>query len=151
MKLLKYSLLPVAACASALATPAYAEAGDTFVRVRAIMVAPTESSGGILRTFPTEEVKVNNSIMPEIDITHMVSNNVGLELIAATTKHNASGITGTRWPSTRSSRVTAYTDRAEGAAVELVLYYTPPWASSLKALRNLEANLADLHARQIRK
>ncbi len=31
---------------------------------------------------------------------------------------------------------------AEGAAVELVLYYTPPWASSLKALRNLEKILA---------
>jgi len=31
---------------------------------------------------------------------------------------------------------------AEGAPVELVLYYTPPWASSLKALRNLEKILA---------
>jgi len=27
---------------------------------------------------------------------------------------------------------------ADGAVVELVLYYTPPWTSSLKALRNLE-------------
>ncbi len=33
--------------------------------------------------------------MPEVDITHMVSDNVGLELIAATTKHNASGTSGT--------------------------------------------------------
>lgn len=73
----------------------HAEAGDTFVRVRAIMVAPTESSGGILPTFPTEEVKVNNSVMPEVDITHMVTNNVGLELIAATTKHSTSGTSGT--------------------------------------------------------
>lgn len=95
MKLLKYSLLPVAIATSAISAPAFAEAGDTFVRVRAIMVAPTESSGGILPTFPTEEVKVNNSIMPEVDITHMVTNNIGLELIAATTKHNASGKTGT--------------------------------------------------------
>lgn len=90
----KYAVLPAIA-ASALASPAYAKAGDTFVRVRAIMVAPTESSGGILPTFPTEEVSVNNSIMPEIDITHMVSDHVGLELIAATTKHNASGTSGT--------------------------------------------------------
>lgn len=49
-----YSLLPIAVAASAFATPAFAEAGDTFVRVRAIMVAPTESAGGILPTFPAE-------------------------------------------------------------------------------------------------
>jgi outer membrane protein len=90
---LKLALLVGAAMFSS--SIAHAEAGDTFVRVRAIMVAPNESSGGILPTFPTEEVAVNNSVMPEIDITHMVTNNVGLELIAATTKHNASGTTGT--------------------------------------------------------
>ena len=95
MKLLKYIVMPAALAASAFATPAFAELGDTYIRLRGIMVAPTESSGGILPTFPTEEVKVNNSIMPEVDITHMVSNNVGLELIAATTKHNASGTSGT--------------------------------------------------------
>ena len=90
---LKTSMLVVAMALGASA--AHAEAGDTFIRIRGIMVAPTESSGGILPTFPTEEVKVNNSVMPEVDITHMVSNNVGLELIAATTKHNASGTSGT--------------------------------------------------------
>ncbi|WP_430442768.1 OmpW/AlkL family protein [Sphingorhabdus contaminans] len=90
---LKTSMLVVA---FALGTSAaHAEAGDTFIRVRGIMVAPTESSGPILPAFPTEEVKVNNSVMPEVDITHMVSDNVGLELIAATTKHNASGTSGT--------------------------------------------------------
>ena len=90
---LKTSMLVVG---MALGTSAaHAEAGDTFIRIRGIMIAPTESSGGILPTFPTEEVKVNNSVMPEVDITHMVSNNVGLELIAATTKHNASGTSGT--------------------------------------------------------
>lgn len=95
MTLAKYSFLSAAIAASALATPAFAQEGSTFVRVRAIMVAPTESSGGILPTFPTEEVSVNNSVMPEIDITHMVTDHVGLELIAATTKHRASGKTGT--------------------------------------------------------
>lgn len=94
MRILKYVTLPLMA-ASAFTAPAYAKAGDTFVRVRAIMVSPTESSGGILPTFPTEKVKVNDSIMPEIDVTHMVSDHVGLELIAATTKHNASGVSGT--------------------------------------------------------
>jgi outer membrane protein len=81
--------------ATASATPAFAEAGDTFVRVRGIMVAPNENSTGITPAFPTEEVSVNNSIMPEVDITHMVTNNVGFELIAATTKHSVSGTSGT--------------------------------------------------------
>ena len=33
--------------------------------------------------------------MPEIDITFMATDHIGFELIAATTKHSASGITGT--------------------------------------------------------
>ena len=41
-------------CSSGIA---HAEAGDTFVRVRAIIVAPNESSGDILPAFPTEEVE----------------------------------------------------------------------------------------------
>mgnify|MGYP003949299647 CR=1 FL=1 len=77
------------------ATPAMAEAGDTFIRVRGIMVAPNEDSTGITPAFPTETVSVDNAITPEIDITHMLSNNVGIELIAATTKHSVSGTTGT--------------------------------------------------------
>jgi outer membrane protein len=76
-------------------TPAFAGAGDTFIRVRGIMVAPNEDSTGITPAFPTEEVSVNNSVMPEVDITHMVTDNVGLELIAATTKHSVSGKAGT--------------------------------------------------------
>jgi outer membrane protein len=81
--------------AGILPSPAFAEAGDTFIRVRGIMVAPNEDSTGITPAFPTEEVSVNNSVMPEVDITHMITDNVGLELIAATTKHSVSGKTGT--------------------------------------------------------
>lgn len=87
-----------AAClltATALATPAYAEQGDTLIRVRGILVAPNEDSGSISPTFPGEGVKVDNSIMPEIDFTYMFSKHVGAELILATTKHHASGKTGT--------------------------------------------------------
>lgn len=94
MGIQKGKLLLATVIASAIATPAMAAAGDTYVRVRAIMVAPNEKSGGILPGLPTETVSVNNSIMPEVDITHMVSNNIGFELIAATTKHTASGVTG---------------------------------------------------------
>lgn len=93
----KYHPVRLAVIAALAMAPhtAYAAAGDTFVRVRAIMVAPNEKSGPILPTFPAEKVKISNSAMPEIDITHMVSDHVGFELIAATTKHNASGRTGT--------------------------------------------------------
>lgn len=78
-----------------ISTPALAEQGDLLVRVRGIMVAPNESSSGIAPTFPTEKVKVSNSVMPEIDFTYMLSKHVGAELILATTKHEASGHTGT--------------------------------------------------------
>ena len=81
--------------ATALASPAQAEKGDILVRVRGIMVAPNESSSGITPTFPAEGVQVNNSIMPEVDFTYMFSKHVGAELIVATTKHSASGKTGT--------------------------------------------------------
>ena len=76
------------------ATPAMAEAGDTFIRVRGIMVAPNEDSTGITPAFPAETVSVNNAVAPEVDITHMLTNNFGVELIAATTKHSISGTTG---------------------------------------------------------
>lgn len=78
-----------------IAAPAHAEAGDVLLRVRGIMVAPNESSGAILPGFPGEKARVNNSVMPEIDITYMATKHVGVELIAATTKHDMSGVRGT--------------------------------------------------------
>ncbi|MCJ8159747.1 OmpW family protein [Sphingomonas sp. LaA6.9] len=77
------------------ASPAQAEAGDVYLRLRGIMVAPNESSGSILPGFPGEEVKVDDSVMPEVDVTYMATDHIGFELIAATTKHAASGRTGT--------------------------------------------------------
>lgn len=75
--------------------PANAEQGDILLRVRGINVMPNEDSGSILPAFPGEEVSVNNSFMPEVDITYMATDHIGFELIAATTKHSASGKTGT--------------------------------------------------------
>jgi outer membrane protein len=87
-------MIAAAALLSA-APPAYAGAGDVYLRFRGIVVAPNESSGSVLPAFPGEKVKVNNSVMPEVDVTYMVADHWGLELIAATTKHTASGKTGT--------------------------------------------------------
>jgi len=85
-----------------LAAPAAAQspsgglsAGDKLVRLRAIIVAPQGGSSGISPTFPGEEVKVTDSIAPEIDVTYMATDHLGFELIAATTKHKAKGKTGT--------------------------------------------------------
>jgi outer membrane protein len=85
----------VGAATIAMAGTAQAAQGDVLVRLRAIDVIPTESSSSVLPSFPGEEVSVDNAIVPEIDFTYMVSDHIGLELIAATTKHHVSGKTGT--------------------------------------------------------
>lgn len=90
MKKIIFALLAAAAASQ----PAQAESGDVLVRLRGILVAPNEDSGSILPAFPGQEVKVDTSIMPEVDVTWMATDNIGFELIAATTKHNASGVTG---------------------------------------------------------
>lgn len=101
---MKTAILLAAAATAAIgfAAPAAAEsagtgisAGDVLLRARAIVVVPNESSGGITPTFPSEGVKLNNAVMPEIDATYMATDNIGFELIASTTKHTASGTTGT--------------------------------------------------------
>lgn len=93
--MMKLLFAPAAAAATLLAMPAQAKQGDVLVRLRAIMVAPNEESGSVLPGFPGEKVKVDNSVMPEIDISYMATDHIGFELIAATTKHTASGTTGT--------------------------------------------------------
>jgi outer membrane protein len=95
----------VVAAAMLVAAPAVAQAapvsdsplqrGAVLLRVRGIAVAPNEKSGGIVPTFPAEHVKVSTSVMPEVDVTYMASDRIGFELIAATTKHKASGRSGT--------------------------------------------------------
>ena len=71
--------------------PAQAKQGDVLARLRAIMVAPNESSGTIQPGFPTERVSVDNAVMPEVDFTYMFTDNIGAELILATTKHHVRG------------------------------------------------------------
>lgn len=99
----RYLLIPLAALSAA--TPALAQSdaqppagiakGDVLLRLRGIVVAPRDRSSGITPTFPAERTRVNASFMPEADITYMASDHLGFELIASTTKHHASGRTGT--------------------------------------------------------
>lgn len=84
-------LTAAALAAVVAATPAQAEQGDWLLRGRAIMVAPNDSSSGIKPSFPNEEVSVSTSFAPEVDISYFVTDNIALELIAATTKHDING------------------------------------------------------------
>jgi outer membrane protein len=89
---MKSILLAAAAVATvAAAAPAHAEQGDVLLRARAIVVAPTEDSGGVEPAFPNDGVSVTNSFAPEVDVTYFVTGHIGLELIAATTKHDVKG------------------------------------------------------------
>jgi len=98
---MKTVMLAAAVIAALWVSPAAAQdrtgltAGDVLLRLRGIVVVPNDSSSGIKPTFPTEHVKVDNAVMPEVDVTYMATDNIGLELIASTTRHNASGRTGT--------------------------------------------------------
>lgn len=73
------------------ATPALAEQGDVLIRLRAITVQPQEKVGPVLPTFPTSGGRITNAYAPEIDFTYMLTNKIGIELIAATTKHCIEG------------------------------------------------------------
>jgi len=89
---MKSILIAAAAlAATAAATPAHADQGDVLLRARAIVVAPTEESGGVKPAFPSDGVSVTNSFAPEVDVTYFVTDHVGLELIAATTNHDVKG------------------------------------------------------------
>jgi outer membrane protein len=89
------ALATLGAAMIAAAAPAHAEAGDFLVRGRFIVVAPQDGSSGITPAFPNDGVSIDTAYAPEIDFTYMVTNNIGLELIAATTKHSATGKSGT--------------------------------------------------------
>lgn len=90
-KFLLFSALTLVIGTVAAGSPARAEAGDWLVRLRGILVAPDDSSGPVLPGFPGGGAKVDNAVTPEVDITYMLTRNIGLELIAATSKHNATG------------------------------------------------------------
>lgn len=59
-------------------------AGDVLVRLRAISIMPQVRTSGTLSAL---NVDVNNAIVPEIDFTYMIRDNVGVELILGTSRH----------------------------------------------------------------
>jgi outer membrane protein len=82
------------AMALALSSPALAaddfKAGDFMIRARAIGVIADENS----KMNIAAKVKVNNSVVPELDFTYFFTPNVAAELIAAVTPHDVKTNTG---------------------------------------------------------
>ncbi|KMQ80455.1 Outer membrane protein W precursor [Candidatus Burkholderia pumila] len=57
---------------------------DWLVCLRAISIMPQVSTGGALSTL---NVDVNNAIVPELDFTYMIRDDIGVELILGTSRH----------------------------------------------------------------
>lgn len=74
---------------SALASEDY-KAGDWILRARAVGVVPQESSDMNIAA----KVKVDNSIVPELDLTYFFTPNIAAEVIAAVTPHDIKTNTG---------------------------------------------------------
>ncbi|MDR3538636.1 MAG: OmpW family outer membrane protein [Acetobacteraceae bacterium] len=66
--------------------PVGKEAGTFMIRARAIGVIPQNSSSSISAIGGT--VSTSNSAAPELDFSYFLTDNIALELIAATTKHD---------------------------------------------------------------
>lgn len=75
-----------------LVVPTVADAQSWILRARAISVQPNDSSGEI-GDFGSY-VAVDSATTLEVDITYMFSDQIGLEVIAATTKHDLSATGG---------------------------------------------------------
>jgi outer membrane protein len=82
-------LLLTTAAALALSSPAMAasdfKSGDWLLRGRVVGVLPQESS---TLTGAAGHVNVDNSVVPELDISYFLTPNIAVELIAAVTPHD---------------------------------------------------------------
>ena len=66
-------------------------AGDVLVRLRAISIMPNVSTS---QTLTALNVGVNNAIVPELDLTYMIRDDLGVELILATSRHQVTSSLG---------------------------------------------------------
>jgi len=128
------------------AAPASAlEAGDILVRLRGIGVIPTANSDGIRTDLTTSGLEAQPAVVPELDFTYMVTDNIGLELILATSPHDLDftgvrsdiGKGGTVWllPPTLLVQYHFMADRSirpyVGAGVNLTIAYGEDASQSL--------------------
>lgn len=68
-----------------MSTTAFAKGeGEWLMRMRGLLVAP--DAGGTSSIGGTADI--DNSVVPELDFTYFLTDNIGIELILATTKHH---------------------------------------------------------------
>jgi outer membrane protein len=85
--------------AAALAVPGAVEAkdaGDFLVRLRGVAVSPDESGG---TDALGGDINVSTTLAPEIDFSYFITKNIGLELVATTTRHSL-GLSNSAAPGT---------------------------------------------------
>jgi outer membrane protein len=63
-------------------------AGTFMIRARIIGVIPENSSSSISGAINSGSVSTSNAVMPEIDFSYFLTDNIAMELIAATTQHD---------------------------------------------------------------
>jgi len=66
-------------------------AGDVLVRLRAIRIIPNVSTNNTLSAL---NVGVNNALVPELDLTYMIRDYLGVELILGTSRHQLTSSLG---------------------------------------------------------
>lgn len=66
-------------------------AGDVLVRLRAISIVPNVETTNTLSAL---NVGVNNAIVPELDLTYMIRDYLGVELILGTSRHQVTSSLG---------------------------------------------------------
>lgn len=72
-------------------------AGDFVVRARALGVVPSEDAT-ITGAVTGSQIDIDNSVVPEVDFSYFVTDNIALELIAAITPHDANTKTSSVGP-----------------------------------------------------
>ena len=88
---MKKVLLAGLSALSVLSSSAMANQGDLIVRARAIAVTPDVSSTSVLSSIHSD---LSTQVVPELDFTYMLTNNIGTELILGTSRHKMSSSLG---------------------------------------------------------
>lgn len=87
--LLLAATIPLAIAHTAQASDAFPKEGGWLLRGRAIHVSPDESSNRLTPIGGTADV--DSATVPELDLSYFFTDNIAVEVIAATSKHDARG------------------------------------------------------------
>ena len=69
--------------------------GPWMVRGRILGVIPDEGTSNWIGVDPASDLDIDNSVVPELDITYFFTNNIAAELILGVTPHDITGVGGT--------------------------------------------------------